>query len=78
MNHLPDFEARWAHFLTQFAAQVPNFQLDTHNEPIYRRLLAYFTGDEKLLPGQRLARRPPRYGRLARRRPQLASQRRPV
>ncbi len=46
MSQLPDFEARWAHFLIHFAAQVPGFQLDTHNEPIYRRLLAYFTCDE--------------------------------
>ena len=40
------FEAQWAHFLVHFAAQVPGFQLDAHNEPIYRRLLAYFTADE--------------------------------
>jgi len=40
------FEAQWAHFLTHFAAQVPGFQLDAHNEPVYRRLLAYFAADE--------------------------------
>jgi len=40
------FEAQWTHFLTHFAAQVPGFQLDDHNEPVYRRLLAYFTADE--------------------------------
>jgi len=46
MSQPPPFEAQWAHFLTHFAAQVPGFQLDAHNEPIYRRLLAYFTADE--------------------------------
>ena len=40
------FEAQWAHFLTHFAAQVPGFQLDDHNEPVYRHLLAYFAADE--------------------------------
>lgn len=40
------FETLWPQFLTRFAAQVPGFQLDDHNEPIYRRLLAYFIGDD--------------------------------
>jgi len=46
MSQPPDFEAQWAWFLTHFAAQVPGFQLDGYNEPIYRRLLAYFVTDE--------------------------------
>ena len=46
MSRPPDFEAQWAHFLTHVSAQVTNFQLDAHNEPIYRRLLACFTADE--------------------------------
>ena len=54
MSQPPDFEARWAHFLTHFAAQVPGFQLDAHNEPIYRRLLAYFTTDEPTQAAQGL------------------------
>ena len=45
MSQPPDFEAQWAYFLIHFAAQVPGFHLDSHNEPIYRRLLAYFTAD---------------------------------
>ena len=46
MSQSPHFESQWAHFLSHFAAQVPGFQLDAHNEPIYRRLLAYFTAAE--------------------------------
>ena len=40
------FEEQWAYFLTRFAAHVPGFQLDAHNEPVYRRLLAHFAADE--------------------------------
>ena len=46
MSQPPDFETLWRQFLVRFAGQVPDFQLDAHNEPIYRRLLAYFVGDE--------------------------------
>ncbi|WP_310391908.1 ATPase [Hymenobacter sp.] len=45
MSQSPDFEALWRHFLAQFAAQVPGFKLDAHNESVYRRLLAHFAGD---------------------------------
>ncbi len=36
---------QWPQFLAQFGAATPGFQLDEHNEPVYRRLLAYFTAN---------------------------------